>query len=80
MRGFAFILMLLPVFGFAQNSIVKAVLDSQEILIGDQINLDLSVEFNEEIPVAWPVFIDTITGQLEIIEASIPDTVKKETG
>jgi len=80
MRGIAFILMLLPVFGFAQNSTVKAVLDSQEILIGDQINLDLSVEFNEEVPVAWPVFKDTITGQLEIIEASIPDTVKKETG
>ena len=80
MRGIAFILTLLPVFGFAQNSMVKAVLDSQEILIGDQINLDLSVEFNEEVPVAWPVFKDTITGQLEIIEASIPDTVKKETG
>ena len=65
---------------FAQNTTVKAVLDSQEILIGDQINLDLSVEFNEEIPVAWPVFKDTITGQLEIVQASIPDTVKKETG
>lgn len=65
---------------FAQNTTVKAVLDSQEILIGDQINLDFSVEFNELVPVAWPVFKDTITGQLEVIESSIPDTVKKETG
>ena len=65
---------------FAQNANVLAVLDSQQILIGDQVNLDLSVEFNELIPVAWPVFKDTITGQLEIIQASIPDTVKKETG
>ena len=65
---------------FAQNATVTAVLDSQQILIGDQINLDLSVAFNEEIPVAWPFFKDTITGQLEIVETSIPDTVKKETG
>lgn len=74
------LLLAFTISGFAQNTVVKAVLDSQEILIGDQINLDLSVEFNEEVPVAWPVFKDTITGQLEIIEASIPDTVKKETG
>ena len=76
----AFILMFLPVFGFSQNATVTAVLDSQEILIGDQINLDLTVELLDESTVAWPVFKDTITGQLEIIEASIPDTVKKETG
>ena len=65
---------------FAQNTTVKAVLDSQEILIGDQINLDLSVEFTNQTPVLWPVFKDTITGQLEIIQTSIPDTIKKETG
>lgn len=80
MKGLIFILLLSPVFGMAQNATVKAVVDSQEILIGDQINLDLSVAFNEEIPVTWPVFKDTITGQLEIIQTSIPDTVKKESG
>jgi len=75
------LILLMSVFGAsAQNTTVLAVLDSQEILIGDQINLDLSVEFNELVPVVWPVFKDTITGQLEIIQASIPDTVKKETG
>ena len=65
---------------FAQNATVKAVLDSTQILIGDQVNLDISVEFNELIPVAWPAFKDSITGQLEIVQASIPDTIKKETG
>ena len=65
---------------FAQNTTVKGVLDSQEILIGDQINLDLSAEFTHELVIAWPVFADTITGQLEIIQSSIPDTTKKETG
>lgn len=65
---------------FSQNATVKAVLDSQEILIGDQINLDLTVEMSEETTVVFPVFKDTITGQLEIIQASIPDTTKNETG
>jgi len=78
--GMTLLLVLLSIATFAQNTTVKAVLDSQEILIGDQINLDLSVEFTEETPVLWPVFKDTITGQLEIIEASVPDTIKKETG
>jgi len=66
--------------GFAQNTLVKAELDSQQILIGDQINLDLTVEFTHETPIAWPAFTDTITGQLEIVQSSIPDTSKKETG
>ncbi|MCF8464275.1 MAG: hypothetical protein K9G41_05520 [Flavobacteriales bacterium] len=64
----------------AQNATVKAELDSTQILIGDQVNLDLTVEFNDMIPVAWPTFKDTITGQLEIVKVSIPDTIKKETG
>lgn len=71
---------LIIVSAFGQNASVKAVLDSQQILIGDQINLDLTATFNDGVSVAWPVFKDTITGQLEIIQSSIPDTVKKETG
>lgn len=66
--------------GFAQNTVVTAELDSVEILIGDQINLDLTVEFTHETPLTWPAFTDTITGQLEIVQSSIPDTTKKETG
>jgi hypothetical protein len=65
---------------FAQNATVNAELDTQQILIGDQINLDLSVEFTGTQFVLWPVFKDSITGQLEVVNASIPDTVKKETG
>ena len=83
MKQIAAFLAMTLLFGFntfGQNATVTAVLDSQQILIGDQINLDFSVEFNEEIPVAWPTFKDTITGKLEIIQASIPDTTKKKTG
>ena len=80
MRIISFILLLVPFMGFTQDATVKAVLDSQEILIGDQINLDLTVEIADESTVAWPVFQDTITGQLEIVQTSIPDTTRKETG
>ncbi len=65
---------------FAQNANVKAVLDSQKILIGDQMNLDLTVEMETGSTVDWPVLKDTITGQLEIVQASVPDTMLKETG
>lgn len=65
---------------FSQNAQVTAVLDSQEILIGDQINLDLSVVLQDESTVKWPQFKDTIAGQIEIIESSMLDSTKKETG
>jgi hypothetical protein len=80
MRLLSVILLLIPFVGFAQDVTVKAVLDSQEILIGDQINLDLTVEIADGGTVAWPVFQDTITGQIEVVQSSIPDTIKKETG
>ncbi|MCB9185643.1 MAG: hypothetical protein H6601_02730 [Flavobacteriales bacterium] len=44
------------------------------------MNLDLTVELKDESTVAWPLFKDTITGQIEIVQTSIPDTTKKETG
>ena len=81
MRWIVFIsLLCITSLGFAQNVTVSAVLDSQQILIGDQINLDISVQFDEQLPISWPAFKDTITGQIEIVQSSIPDTVKKESG
>jgi hypothetical protein len=73
-------LLFVPLLGFTQNASVKAVIDSSKILIGDQINLDLTVELSDESTVAWPIFKDTITRQIEIVEALIPDTAKTETG
>lgn len=72
--------LLVSVFAFGQNATVTAVLDSQEVLIGDQMNLDISVELSGGEKVNWPFFNDTLTGQLEIVQVSVPDTVKKETG
>ncbi len=82
MRKWPFIVVLLFIAQnvLAQEASVIAVLDSQEILIGDQINLDLTVALRDDSPVAWPVLKDTITGQLEIIQSSVLDTTKKESG
>jgi hypothetical protein len=44
------------------------------------VNLDLTVEISDESTVSWPVLKDTITGQIEIVQTSIPDTTKMETG
>ena len=74
------ILFLIPALSFAQEATVNAVLDTQEILIGDQINLDLTVEIADGSTVAWPVYKDTITGQLEIVQSSLIDTAKNESG
>ena len=80
MRFLLAILFLIPTVSFAQEATVKAVLDTQEILIGDQINLDLTVEITDGSTITWPVYKDTITGQLEIVESSLIDTTKEETG
>jgi hypothetical protein len=81
MRKLFFILCLLSSgWVVAQDATVTAVLDSQQILIGDQVNLDLTVELRDNSKVAWPFFKDTITGQLEIVQVSVPDTTVKETG
>ena len=72
--------LLVSTWAVAQDATVKAEVDSQEILIGDQVNLDLTVELNDESTVAWPLLKDTITGQIEIVQSSIPDTTKEETG
>lgn len=80
MRHLLVILFLIPTLAIAQEATVKAVLDSQEILIGDQVNLDLTVEITDGSTVSWPVFKDTITGRLEIVQSSLLDTTKKETG
>ena len=72
-------------FGFtqikAQEIKVSAVLDSSKIRVGEQVRLDLYVQYDasqKNINIAWPSFEDTITGKVEIvsktsIDSTIPD-------
>jgi hypothetical protein len=58
------------------NIKVKAILDSTEILIGDQVNLSLIVEQPKRAVVFFPVIKDSLSSSLEVVSVSPADTEK----
>lgn len=54
--------------------------DTNEILIGDHINLSIFVNSPAENSIFWPQFNDTITRDIEIIEKSLLDTAQDING
>jgi hypothetical protein len=69
-----FLILLLAGRSFAQVSAV-ATLDTTSILIGDQINLAVSVTCPKEALVVFPQVGDTIISKIEVIRKSKVDTV-----
>ena len=69
-----FLLISISVYSQGIKSTVEV--DTNEILIGDHINLSIFVNSPKENKIFWPHFIDTITKDIEIIEKSLVDTVK----
>ena len=68
---------------FAQNDggiNIKVKLDTNVIVIGDQINLQLSAEQPEETKIGFPVFSDSIVNGVEIIKQFPQDTTKLDNG
>ena len=63
MKKFSIILLLLPYVLLSQ----KVTLDTNNILIGDQIQLNISVEIEKDEEYTWPMFTDSIFKKLEII-------------
>jgi len=76
-----FILMLLGFQSWAQQAQVSVKSDTNAILIGEQVKLDLHLELpGDKIPL-FPAFTDTLSASLEIINKSPIDTiVNAETG
>lgn len=74
MRLATFILLSLPTLLWAQ---ISARLDTNSILIGDQITFSLEGIVSEE--VSWPVFTDSI-GNMELLSHSTIDSTKAEDG
>lgn len=62
----------------AQQAQVQVSSDTNAILIGEQVKLDLKYEHSMDQIGLFPVFKDTITSYLEIVSASIIDTVLDE--
>ena len=61
----------------AQDVKVSAVLDSSKIRIGEQVKLDLYVNYpanQKTLKIQWPEVGDTITGKIEVVSVSAIDT------
>ncbi len=64
----------------SQSNHAVARLDSNTILIGDQVNLNLSFSSKDAIPVLFPIYCDTCMPGIEIVKRSRIDTIKNEDG
>lgn len=58
----------------AQSLKIKAVLDSAQIMIGDQVKLHLEVDQPKNAKVSFPVFKDTLSGKIEVVQTLKRDT------
>ena len=71
-----FILLIFVSFrGLSQSITVKASVDTNIILIGDQIKLHFEVNQPKDFQVNFPIFNDTIIDKIEILDRSNIDTV-----
>lgn len=62
---------------YAQQVNVDAVIDTSRIRIGEQVKVDLYVNYNadqKDLKIEWPTVGDTITGKIEVISVSAIDT------
>ncbi len=64
----------------AQQVVIKAELDTNRALIGDQLNLLLSVEKPADLRIEFPRLKDTITRKIEIVGDSYTDTTSVSQG
>jgi hypothetical protein len=62
---------------FAQDVRVEAVLDTSKMRIGEQVNVDIYVNYDSrlrDLTVAWPSVADTLGHKVEVISSSAIDT------
>jgi len=64
----------------AQQTEAWSSLDSNAIMIGDQVNYEIGITVPESIIVEWPLLIDTITSNIEIISSGKLDTAYTDVG
>lgn len=74
-----FLLLILSItFAKSQDVRVDAVLDSSKIRIGEQVKLDIYLNYNanqKDFKVEWPSIGDTLTEKIEVISVSSIDTM-----
>lgn len=74
----SFSLMLLQINMQAQEITARAELDTTDILIGDQINLNIYFSMPLDSRVIWPYYQDTLVHNIEILARSQVDTMINE--
>ncbi len=62
----------------AQNIKITARLDTNQILIGDQINLNLEITKPKNLDIKFPVLKDTIIKEIEVLGSNPPDTISTD--
>lgn len=70
-----FAVMALP--GFASGVILKASLDSTDIVVGDQVRLRVELSMPELVKVEPMTRFDSLANGVELVEARKPDTVRR---
>ena len=55
-------------------------MDTNTILIGDQVDYHLNVQFPGDYTLTWPILKDTLCQHVEIINQSLPDTSNLDNG
>lgn len=79
------LLTLFLVFAFslvkAQDVMVNATLDSNSILIGEQVKLHITAEYSKHsnIKIQWPAIADTLISKVNVVSKSKIDTIKSDT-
>jgi len=58
----------------AQQTGAWSTLDSNAIMIGDQVKYEIGITVPSDMMVSWPLFVDTITSNIEIISSGNLDT------
>lgn len=58
----------------AQRTSVEAKIDSSAMFIGQQATLTIEARQPRNLHVQFPIFSDTVTGKLELVETPAPDT------
>ncbi len=64
----------------AQSVQVNAQFDSTAMMIGDQIKLRIELERQKDVRVQFPAWVDTLTRNIEIVEAYPIDSIKAANG
>lgn len=69
------VILLVSVFrGYSQQTRAWALPDTNNIIIGDQIGVELGVSVNKDAMLQWPQITDTLTGNIEVVSQSNIDT------